>query len=218
MRQRRKVALGGRTLQLDSRDKIRVIFVFFSLIYQAGACSFSMAIRDIVVYPDDRLRLPTTAVTVFDEELQRTVEDMFESMYHYDGIGLAAPQIGLSKRIIVIDIKDTDEEGQVVNRFKYTMINPEILEKRGTETAQEGCLSVPEIYEEVTRAAEVKVKYQDEHGEEHELEADGILAVCIQHEIDHLQGHLFIDYLSTLKRSRINKKIQKAKKEKQHAE
>ena len=100
-------------------------------------------------------------------------------------------------------------------RFKYTMINPEILEKRGTETAQEGCLSVPEIYEEVTRASEVKVKYQDEHGEEHELEADGILAVCIQHEIDHLHGHLFIDYLSTLKRSRINKKIQKAKKEKQ---
>lgn len=175
-----------------------------------------MAIREIVVFPDDRLRLPTEDVVVFDDELKNTVNDMFDSMYHYDGIGLAAPQIGLSKRIIVIDINETDEEGKTTARHKHVLINPQILEKKGSETSQEGCLSVPDFYENVTRAAEVKVKFQDENGEEHELETGGILAVCIQHEIDHLQGHLFIDYLSTLKRDRIIKRLKHAQKEKAH--
>lgn len=173
-----------------------------------------MAIREIVIYPDERLRQPTTDVTVFDEKLQHTIEDMFESMYHYDGIGLAAPQIGLNKRIVVIDVSNTDENGVVLEKHKLALINPVILEKKGEEKSQEGCLSVPDIYEVVDRASEVKIKYQDEHGQEHELEAKNQFAICIQHELDHLVGHLFIDYLSTFKRDRINKKLRLARKEK----
>lgn len=175
-----------------------------------------MAIREIVVFPDDRLRLPTTDVTVFDEELKNTVEDMFATMYAHDGLGLAAPQIGLSKRIIVIDIPVTNEEGKVTAHHKHVLINPEIVELRGSQTGQEGCLSVPDFYENVTRAAEVKVKFKDETGSEQELEADGLLAVCIQHEFDHLQGHLFIDHLSSLKRDKIIKRLKRAQKEKAH--
>lgn len=173
-----------------------------------------MAIREIVIYPDERLRRPTTDVTVFDQELQQTIADMFESMYHYDGIGLAAPQIGLSKRIVVIDVSDTDENGVVLEKHKLALINPVIIEKRGERKSQEGCLSVPDIYEVVDRAAEVKIKYQDEQGQEHELEAKDQFAICVQHELDHLVGHLFIDYLSTFKRDRVNKKLRLARKEK----
>ncbi len=194
---------------LDIHDKM--VMDFYDLLCFHGAF---MAIRDIVIYPDDRLRKPTTAVTVFDDELQTLVEDMFDSMYHYDGIGLAAPQIGVSKRVVVIDIVETDENNQEVGRHRYTLINPEIIEKSGETVCKEGCLSVPEFYEDVKRAAEVTVKYQDVTGEEKTVHADGLLAVCMQHEIDHLAGHLFIDHLSTFKRDRITKKLAQAQKEK----
>lgn len=172
-----------------------------------------MAVRDMVIFPDDRLRAKTTEVTKFDEELATLVADMFETMYFYEGIGLAAPQIGVSKRLVVIDVADTDEQGNVTMRHPMTLVNPEILEKYGEVESQEGCLSVPEIYEVVHRAERIKIKYFDLQGQEHIEEADGLLAICMQHELDHLEGHLFIDYLGTFQRERIKKRLIKFKKE-----
>ncbi|MCK0514695.1 peptide deformylase [Anaerobiospirillum sp. NML120448] len=172
-----------------------------------------MAIREIVIYPDDRLRKPTKEVTVFDDELKELVQDMFDSMYHYDGIGLAAPQIGVSKRVVTIDICDYDNEGNAIEHHPLVLINPKILEKSGTTEYKEGCLSVPEYYDVVTRAEKVKVEAQDVEGNTHIYEADDLLAICMQHEIDHLEGHLFVDYLSSLKRDRVTKKMLQLKKE-----
>lgn len=172
-----------------------------------------MAIREVLIYPDDRLRNPTKEVTVFDDELKQLVDDMFESMYHYDGIGLAAPQIGVSKKVVVIDICDTDEEGKVIEHHPLVLINPKILEKSGEAEYKEGCLSVPESYEVVKRAEKVKVEAQDLEGKTTVYDADGLLAICMQHEIDHLDGHLFVDYLSSLKRDRINKRMTLIRKE-----
>lgn len=175
-----------------------------------------MAIRNIVVFPDDRLRLPTQAVTEFDDKLKTLVEDMFDSMYAHDGLGLAAPQIGVNKSVVVIDIADCDDEGNVLKHNPMVLINPKILEKQGVQENTEGCLSVPDFYEKVSRAEIVKVQAQDLEGKEHIYNADGLLGICMQHEIDHLEGHLFIDYLSTFKRERIKKRLQQKQREARH--
>lgn len=169
-----------------------------------------MAILDILHFPDPRLRTIATDVEVFDDELREFVKNMFETMYDAPGIGLAATQVDRHERIIVIDV--SDEKNQ-----PHCLINPEILALDGIEEMQEGCLSVPAQFENVERAERVHVRYLDEHGKEQELQTDGLLAVCIQHEMDHLIGKLFVDYLSPLKRNRIRKKLSKAKASKARA-
>ncbi len=161
-----------------------------------------MPILEILHYPDPRLRNRANPVEEFSPELEEFVDSMLETMYHSSGIGLAATQVGVSQRLVVIDVSETRDQPLV-------LVNPEILEQAGEEVSEEGCLSVPSVYEKVTRAERIKIKAQDKSGEIIELEADGVLAVCIQHEIDHLNGKLFIDYLSGLKRQRIRKKMEK---------
>ncbi|HWF93578.1 MAG TPA: peptide deformylase [Xanthobacteraceae bacterium] len=167
-----------------------------------------MALRDIIILPDKRLRLVSEPAKRIDPELRLLVDDMFETMYEAPGIGLAAIQIGVPKRVIVLDLakKDEPKEPRVI-------INPQLL-WRSEERAiyEEGCLSIPEFYEEVERPAKVRVKYLDATGAEQELEASGLLATCLQHEIDHLDGVLFIDHISKLKRDRVIKKFAKAAK------
>jgi peptide deformylase len=167
-----------------------------------------MALRDILTLPDKRLRLVSKPVGKIDEDVRRLIEDMFETMYDAPGIGLAAIQVGVPKRIITMDVAKKDEPNN-----PQVFINPEILwtsEERATY--EEGCLSIPEYYEEVERPAQVKVAYLDGHGARQEIEANGLFATCLQHEIDHLNGVLFIDHLSKLKRSRVIKKFAKAAK------
>jgi len=165
-----------------------------------------MALRTILEYPDPRLRTRAQPVTQFDAELHKLIEDMFETMYAAPGIGLAATQIDVHKRLVVIDVsKDHDQP--------LVFINPEILSREGEEVSEEGCLSVPENFAEVKRAAKVRVRAQDRNGEVFERDYDDVLAVCIQHEMDHLEGKLFVDYLSDLKRERIRKKLDKERKE-----
>jgi peptide deformylase len=167
-----------------------------------------MALRDILILPDKRLRLVSEPVRSIDREVRTLVDDMFETMYDAPGIGLAAIQIGVPRRVVVMDLSKK-EEPQAPRVF----INPEIVSSSPAEaTYEEGCLSIPEIYEEVTRPSQVRVKYFDLEGKEQALDADGLLATCIQHEIDHLNGVLFIDYISRLKRDRITKKFAKAAK------
>ncbi len=167
-----------------------------------------MAIHDIKIVPDPALRQVCAPVTEVDDTIRRLMDDMLETMYHAPGIGLAAPQIGVAKRVVVMDVSEKDEEPAPLR-----LINPEILwTSEDLVTAQEGCLSVPEQYAEVTRPADVKIAYLDQTGTRRELQADGILAVCIQHEIDHLDGVLFTDHLSTLKRNMIMRKVAKWKK------
>ena len=168
-----------------------------------------MATRDIVILPDPRLRQISDAVTAFDGRLRALVEDMFETMYAAPGIGLAAIQIGVPLRVVTMDLarKDDPPAPQV-------FINPQVVwssEEKGIY--EEGCLSIPDYYEEVERPAAVKVKYLDIEGKDHEIEADGLLATCLQHEIDHINGVLFIDYLSKLKRDMVMKKFKKAAKQ-----
>jgi peptide deformylase len=145
-------------------------------------------------------------VTRFDAELGRLIDDMFETMYAAPGIGLAATQVDVHKRVIVIDV--SKEHDQPV-----TLINPEIISREGEATTEEGCLSVPGIFDEVKRAARVRVRSHDRNGKVHDQDYDDILAVCIQHEMDHLDGKLFVDYLSDLKRERIRKKLEKERRE-----
>ena len=165
-----------------------------------------MSVRPILILPDPRLRQVTEPVAVFDDELKKMVEDMFETMYDAPGIGLAAPQIGVMKRVVVIDLADPENP----DSGKIAMVNPEIVAmSEETEISEEGCLSIPEFYYEVERPAEVTVRYFTPEGEEVTRHATGRLAVCMQHEIDHLDGVLYIDYLSRLKRDRVNKKFQK---------
>lgn len=166
-----------------------------------------MAVRDLVYLPDQRLRTVCEPITQFDDDLQELIEDMFETMYEANGVGLAGNQIGICKRISVIDATE-DKSGQLV------LINPEIIERGNLETMQEGCLSVPGYYETVERAGKVKMKALDRHGKAYELEAEGLLAEAIQHEVDHLNGKVFIDLLSTLKRNRITKRFEKLAKQK----
>jgi len=161
---------------------------------------------DILHFPDKRLRTKATDITVFDDDLRLFIGDMYQTMYEAPGIGLAATQVNFHKRLIVIDVSEDKNE-------PLCLINPVITHKEGIEVMQEGCLSVPGFYEDVERAESVTIKALNEKGESFELTADDLLAVCIQHEIDHLDGKLFVDYLSPLKRNRIRKKIERANKE-----
>lgn len=161
-----------------------------------------MAILDILHFPDPRLRTKAKPVEAVDADLRRLIDDMFETMYAAPGIGLAATQVNVHKRVVVIDVSEDNSEPRV-------FINPEILASEGMEEMQEGCLSVPGYFDTVQRADRVKVRALDRDGKPFELETDGLLAVCIQHEIDHLDGKLFVDYLSELKRKRVKKKLEK---------
>ena len=166
-----------------------------------------LKIHEVVKYPDPVLARPGVPVTVFDESLRTLVAEMFESMYVAQGIGLAAPQISISKRLTVIDIsfKKNPQE-------KLVLINPEVVDQRGKQVEEEGCLSLPDIREKVQRAAWVKVKAQNEHGEWFEVEGEELLARALLHEIDHLNGVLFIDRISRLKRELVLRKIRKLQK------
>ena len=159
-------------------------------------------VLNILEYPDPRLKKVAARVTTFGTEIQRLVRDMAETMYSAPGIGLAATQVDVHKRIIVIDISEARDELRV-------FVNPELLEAAGEAECEEGCLSVPGYYDKVTRAASIRVRAQDEHGKAYELAAEGLLAVCIQHEMDHLVGKVFVDYLSPLKRARLASKARK---------
>jgi peptide deformylase len=162
----------------------------------------------IIVAPDPRLKQRAEAVVRVDAQLRRLMDSMLETMHAANGIGLAAPQVGVLKRVIVVDISQPEEPAQ-----PYRMANPEIVwHTSEMATGEEGCLSLPEHFGEVTRPEGVRVRYIDEKGEERELEARGLLAKCVQHEIDHLEGLLFVDHLSSLKRNIILRKLAKAKK------
>lgn len=164
-----------------------------------------MAIREIITAPDPRLREVSKPVAAVDDDLRALMDDMLETMYAAPGIGLAAIQIGEPLRVIVMDISGEDEEPAP----RY-FVNPEILDpSEDMSVYEEGCLSVPEFYDEVERPAKCRVKYLDYQGDEQALEAEGLLATCIQHEMDHLEGVLFIDHLSRLKRERVLKKLKK---------
>jgi peptide deformylase len=164
-----------------------------------------MAKLTILEFPDPRLRKKAVPVDVVDDELRTLVDDMFETMYAAPGIGLAATQVDVHRRLLVADVSSDKSDPQV-------FINPEILEKDGVTVTEEGCLSVPGYYEEVKRADHIRVRYLDREGRECEGEFEGLLAVCVQHEIDHLDGKLFVDYLSEAKRSRIRKKLEKERR------
>jgi peptide deformylase len=161
-----------------------------------------MAKLEILHFPDPRLRKRAVPVEKVDDDIRRLVDDMLETMYEAPGIGLAATQVNVQRQVIVIDISEHRDAPLV-------LINPEILSREGEEEMEEGCLSVPGYYETVRRADRVRVRALNRDGESVEMDADGLLAVCIQHEMDHLDGKLFVDYLSPLKRSRIQKKLEK---------
>ncbi|MCP3665249.1 MAG: peptide deformylase [Gammaproteobacteria bacterium] len=165
-----------------------------------------MAILEILRFPDSRLRNKARPLIEVDDELRKFVDDLFETMYQAPGIGLAATQVNDSRRVVVIDISEDHDQ-------PICLINPEILSKEGEEKMDEGCLSVPGIYEPVVRADKIRVRALDPKGEQQEFDAEGLLAVCIQHEMDHLDGKLFIDYLSNLKRQRIRKKLEKEERQ-----
>jgi peptide deformylase len=170
-----------------------------------------MAQLDILTFPDTRLRTKAAPVAQVDARVQRIVADMFETMYEAPGIGLAAIQVNIPLQIVVIDC--SEEHDQPV-----CLINPQILELRGIEQMEEGCLSVPGFYEPVTRAEAVRVSALDRTGTPFTLDTDGLLAVCIQHEIDHLHGKLFIDHISALRRQRIRRKLEKGQRQNKPAE
>lgn len=161
-----------------------------------------MAILDVLRFPDERLRTVATPVDKIDSAIKTLVSDMLETMKDENGIGLAATQINVHKRVVVIDVSEEQDKPQV-------FINPEITHMDGTTISEEGCLSVPNNYAKVERAEKITVKALDENGDAFTLDADGLLAICIQHELDHLKGKLFVDYLSPLKRQRIRTKLEK---------
>ncbi len=172
-----------------------------------------MAILPIIETPDPRLREKSTPVDAITPELQTLIDDMFETMYAAPGIGLAAIQVGVPKRILVIDLQEPEEEEGEPVRNPLVFINPEILETSATlQPYNEGCLSVPEMYAEVERPDRVRARWLDRDGKVHEEELDGLLGICLQHEMDHLEGILFIDHLSRLKRDMILKKLAKQRK------
>jgi len=164
-----------------------------------------MAKLTILEFPDPRLRTRAAPVETIDESLIELIDNMFETMYEAPGIGLAATQVDVHKRLLVADVSADKSEPQV-------LINPEIFEKDGAVVSEEGCLSVPGYYEEVERAEHIRVRFLDRQGNDVEMEARGLLAVCIQHEIDHLDGKLFVDYLSEAKRQRIRKRLVKERR------
>lgn len=162
-----------------------------------------MALLEILEFPDERLRRKAKPVGVVDASIQRLIDDMLETMYAAPGVGLAATQVNVHKRVVVIDVSETKDQ-------PLCLINPEIIAQSGMTESEEGCLSVPGIFEKIRRADTAKVRALDRNGRSIEFQAEGLLAVCIQHEIDHLDGKLFVDYLSPLKRQRIRKKLFKA--------
>ncbi len=165
-----------------------------------------MAFLDILVYPDKRLRQRAEPVTVFDAELEKLVQDMAETMYAAPGIGLAAIQVNVLKRVVVMDLSEEKNDLKV-------FINPEITPLEGTQEFEEGCLSVPGVFASVERVERVRINAMDVKGNPFELETDGLLSVCIQHEVDHLNGKVFVDYLSRMKQDRVRKKLLKEQKE-----
>lgn len=166
-----------------------------------------MARLPILEYPDPRLRIRAEPVTKIDADIERLAADLLETMYEAQGIGLAATQVDVAKRVLVVDVSDARNE-------PHCLINPEIVAAEGTFRSEEGCLSVPETYDYVERAQRIRVRALDPSGERIELEAEDLLAVCIQHEIDHLDGKLFVDYLSEMKRQRIKKRhLKRARRE-----
>ena len=164
-----------------------------------------MAILDILHYPDPRLRTPARIVDTVDDQLRTLVDDMFETMYQAPGIGLAATQVNVHKRLLVLDVSEAQDNPRVY-------VNPEIVERQGEQVLEEGCLSVHGIYANVKRAEHIKVRAHDTSGEVFEEELEGLHAVCVQHEMDHLIGRLFVDYLSPLKRNMVRKKLEKQRK------
>ena len=167
-----------------------------------------MAIRPIITAPDPRLKVVSEPVESVDDEIRALIDDMFETMYDAPGIGLAAIQVGVSKRIVVMDIADSESPPE-----PRCFINPEVVwTSEDVTTYEEGCLSVPDYYAEVDRPAQARVKFLDREGNAQEVEADGLLATCIQHEIDHLNGVLFVDHISSVRRSIILRKLTKAKR------
>ncbi len=172
-----------------------------------------MALREILIVPDPRLKKECEPVTDVNDEIRQLLSDMLETMYAAPGIGLAAPQIGVMKRVVVMDVSDDKDKPEPLK-----LINPEIIwESEDTSIYQEGCLSIPDQYADVERPIEVGVRYLDENGKEQEIEADGLLSTGIQHEVDHLDGILFTDYLSALKRNMILQQVQKLQKTKKSA-
>jgi peptide deformylase len=164
-----------------------------------------LSVLTILEFPDERLRKKAVPVPVVDRNIKKLVDDMLETMYEAKGVGLAATQVNVHQRIVVIDVSEEKDK-------PLCLINPEIINKVGEEESEEGCLSVPGFFEKVKRAERIKVKALDMEGEPFEMEADDLLAVCIQHELDHLEGKLFVDYISSLKRQRIKKKLEKIHK------
>lgn len=193
---------------IDPSDRTRDYFGIMSavnIISFAQTGEFEqdhMSLLEILHFPDPRLRQKAEMVEAVDDDIRAIADSMLETMYAAPGIGLAAIQVNILKRIIVIDI--TEEKNQPL-----VIINPEILESHGSEKMEEGCLSVPGIYEDVKRAETIRVRFMDRDGKTVEQEVNGLLAVCIQHEMDHLEGKLFVDYLSEMKRNRIRKKLEK---------
>ena len=169
-----------------------------------------MALLPILHYPDPRLHQSATPVTEFTAQLKQLAEDMAETMYAAPGVGLAAPQVNVHKRLVVIDVSEEKNALMV-------LVNPHILAREGEQEYEEGCLSVPGVYSKISRAARVRVQAQNLDGDPFEIEADGLLAVCLQHEIDHLDGKVFVDYLSQLKQNRIRTKLLKQAREEARA-
>lgn len=165
-----------------------------------------MARLPVLHYPDSRLRKKAVTITSIDEAIRELAHDMLETMYDEGGIGLAATQVNVQKRLVVMDLSESRDD-------PLYLVNPEVLTTEGEEEMQEGCLSVPDFYDTVRRAERIRFRYQTLDGEAVERNADGLLAVCVQHEIDHLDGKLFIDYLSPLKRQRLKKKLEKQEKQ-----
>jgi peptide deformylase len=165
-----------------------------------------MALLPILEFPDPRLRTRAQPVAQVDGAMRTLIDDMFQTMYAAPGIGLAATQVNVHKRLLVVDVSEARNQ-------PLALINPEIVARDGIEESEEGCLSVPGIYDKVTRADKIRVRALDRNGKQVEFNADGLLAVCIQHEMDHLEGKLFVDYLSELKRTRIRKKLEKERKD-----
>ncbi len=169
-------------------------------------------VRDIVVYPDKRLKIVSKEVTEFNEELHELLEDMYDTMVSKKGVGLAAIQIGVPKRVLIINLPEDDSKDEIKKEDTLEVINPVFIEKNGSCKNQEGCLSVPGFYEDIERAKHVIVEYQDRHGEKHTIDTDTFLAIALQHEYDHLEGKVFIEKLSILKRKKFEKEWKKKHK------
>ena len=167
-------------------------------------------IRDIVIYPDKRLKLISKEVTTFDSELHDLLDDMYETMVSKNGVGLAAIQIGVDKRALIINLPSEDDEDAVQSKEDtLEIINPVFIKKEGSCKHQEGCLSIPKVYEDIERAEHVVIEYQDRHGEKHTMDNNEFLAIALQHEVDHLDGKVFIEKLSFIKRKKFEKEWKK---------